>query len=285
MNKKTFMILKAIFGLLLVALFCASFVSCSKEDNAETDNLPQFVKNEMELVWADEFDGESNEPDPKKWNYNVGGNGWGNSEVQNYTEDRENSFVSNGTLKIVAKRNANDRWTSARLVTSFRQAFTYGYIEFRAKLPVEQGSWPALWMLSQFESYGKWPRSGEIDVMEYATNFWGKKAYGTVHCKAGSGGNSVNSDYKEIADATKWHTYAIDWNEDALTWYYDGEEVTKYENPHNSDKSWEAWPFDKPFYIIMNVAMGGELGGEIPKKTKQCQMEVDYVRVYQKIAR
>ncbi len=268
-----------------VLLFCAiaafSLISCGEEpDEPERDLLPEFVKSNMELVWADEFNGESNEPDPANWDYNVGGNGWGNSEVQNYTKDRENSYVSNGTLKIVAKKNEKGRWTSARLTSSFRHAFTYGYIEFRAKLPVEKGSWPALWLLSQHESYGKWPRSGEIDVMEYATNFWGKKTYGTLHCKAGSGGNAIISNYIEIEDVTKYHTYAVDWQEDHISWYYDGELLARYDNPNREEKNWELWPFDKPFYIIMNVAMGGNLGGEIPKKLKSCQMEVDYVRVY-----
>lgn len=114
-----------------VLLFCAiaafSLISCGEEpDEPERDLLPEFVKSNMELVWADEFNGESNEPDPANWDYNVGGNGWGNSEVQNYTKDRENSYVSNGTLKIVAKKNEKGRWTSARLTSSFRHAFTYG---------------------------------------------------------------------------------------------------------------------------------------------------------------
>ena len=275
--------MKKITYLFLAATVMGGIMSCGKEEVKDT--LPEFVKNDMELVWSDEFDQDSDEPNPENWDYNVGGSGWGNSEVQTYKMDRASSYVSNGTLKIVAHRNDKDRWESARLVTSFKQFFTYGYIEFRAKLPVEPGSWPALWMMPQHEKYGKWPRSGEIDVMEYATNTWGKKTYGTVHCKAGSGGNAVNSDYIEIKDvANTWHTYAVNWTEDSITWYYDGEVMTEYKNPHREEANWEVWPYDKPFYIIMNVAMGGTLGGEIPKSTKKCQMEVDYVRVYQKKA-
>ena len=265
--------------LFLVSFFVFGFVSCG----TEKDTLPDFVKESMTLVWSDEFDGDSNEPNPENWDYKTGGHGWGNGELQNYTKNRENSYVSDGTLKIVAKRNENGKWTSARLYSGFRKAFTYGYIEFKAKLPVDEGSWPALWMMPQREAYGGWPRSGEIDVMEYATNTWGKKAYGTVHCKAGSGGNAVSSNYIEIKDVAKtWHTYAVDWEEDAITWYYDGKVINRYENPRNAENAWEAWPYDKQFYIIMNVAMGGTLGGDIPKKLQQCQMEVDYVRVYQK---
>ena len=270
---------KIIFSSVLLSALV--FSSCSNSSGKEKDMRPDFVKENMSLVWADEFDGPDAEPNPEYWDYNTGGGGWGNGERQYYTKDRVNSFVSDGTLKIVACKNEKNKWTSARLITSFKKSFTYGYVEFRAKLPVEKGSWPALWMMPQFTTYGQWPRSGEIDVMEYATNFWGKKAYGTVHCKAGSGGNAVNSDYREISDATKWHTYAVLWSEDSIKWYYDGEFLTEYKNPKNETDAWQAWPFDQPFYIIMNVAMGGTLGMDIPEKLKSCQMEVDYVRVYQ----
>lgn len=263
---------------LAAALALSSFLlSCGSR---EKDFRPESVKQEMKLVWADEFNG-SGTPDPENWDYNLGGNGWGNGERQTYTKERTNSFVSDGTLKIVAQKNENGKWTSARLISSYKQNFTYGYIEFRAKLPVEKGSWPALWMMPQSSAYGKWPRSGEIDVMEYASSTWGKKAYGTVHCKAGSGGNAVHSGFVEMADARKWHTYAVLWQEDSITWYYDGKAVTTYKNPHDETEPWAAWPFDKPFYIIMNLAMGGTLGGDIPETLERCQMEVDYVRVYQ----
>ena len=271
---------KTFFKLTLVSAVFCSFLLMSCEEK-ETDMRPDFVKENMNLVWSDEFDGEESEPNPDFWDYNTGGHGWGNGERQNYTKDRENSFVSNGTLKIKAFKNESGKWTSARLISSFKKSFTYGYIEFRAKLPIEKGSWPALWMMPQFSAYGNWPKSGEIDVMEYATSTWGKKAYGTVHCKAGSGGNAVNSDYIEIADVRKWHTYAVLWQEDSIQWYFDGVLVTEYKNPHNAENLWQAWPFDQPFYIIMNLAMGGTLGGDIPSNLKSCQMEVDYVRVYQ----
>lgn len=271
--------IKFAFMPLAIALVAVGFVSCG----GEKDVRPDFVKENMKLVWSDEFSGESNEPNSENWDYDTGnnGNGWGNGERQYYTNEREHSYVSKGTLKIVAKKNKEGRWQSARLKTSFKQNFKYGYIEFRAKLPVEKGSWPALWMMPQLTTYGQWPRSGEIDVMEYATNTWGKKTYGTVHCKAGSGGKAISSDYIEIDDVTKWHTYAVLWQEDGIQWYYDGKQINEYKNPHNEKNAWEAWPFDQPFYIIMNVAMGGTLGGDIPSDLEQCQMEVDYVRVYQ----
>jgi len=263
---------------LLIAAFPVFFISCAEK---QSDLRPDFVKQNMKLVWSDEFDGASQEPNPEFWDYNTGGHGWGNGERQNYTKDRKNSYVSDGTLKIVAYKNESGKWTSARLVSSFKKSFTYGYIEFRAKLPVEKGSWPALWMMPQFSAYGNWPRSGEIDVMEYATSTWGKKAYGTVHCRAGSGGNAVSSGYTEISNATKWHNYAVLWKEDSIQWYFDGKLINEYKNPREQKDAWTSWPFDKDFYIIMNVAMGGTLGGDIPSGLEKCQMEVDYVRVYQ----
>lgn len=266
--------------LLTVILFC-TIISCGNDD-VNKDTLPDFVKNSMTFVWSDEFEQKSDEPNPEFWDYNVGGSGWGNSEIQTYTMSRENSYVSNGTLKIIANKNDKGRWQSARLITSFKKNFTYGYIEFRAKLPTEAGSWPALWMMPQRDTYGKWPRSGEIDVMEYATNTWGKMCYGTCHCFAGSGDKAPAHGGLEIKDAAKtWHTYAVNWTEDKLTWYIDGVETVSYDNPHSEELGWHEWPYDKPFYIIMNVAMGGTLGGDVPKKLKKCQMEVDWVRVYQ----
>ncbi|MBP5176788.1 MAG: glycoside hydrolase family 16 protein, partial [Treponema sp.] len=143
--------IKFAFMPLAIALAAVGFVSCG----GEKDVRPDFVKENMELVWADEFNGESDEPNSDNWDYDTGnnGNGWGNGERQYYTAERTHSYVSKGTLKIVAKKNDKDRWESARLKTRFKQSFKYGYIEFRAKLPVESGSWPALWMMPQLATY------------------------------------------------------------------------------------------------------------------------------------
>ncbi len=260
----------------VIALCAFALVSCK-----EKDTRPDFVKS-MKLVWSDEFDGATNEPNPDNWIYNEGAHGWGNSEVQNYTKNRENSFVSDGTLKIVALRGKDNKWTSARLLSIFKKSWTYGYIEFRAKVPTQQGCWPALWLMPNSQAYGNWPRSGEIDVMEYSNAVWGNKIYGTVHCRAGYGGKAIHSGYTVLKNVqNKWHTYAVHWTEDAITWYYDGVPFTEYKNPHDAETPWKTWPYDKNFYVIMNVAMGGNLGGDIPKKLKSCQMEVDYVRWYQ----
>lgn len=260
------------FASALTALLC----SCSQKDLS-----PSFVKD-MSLVWSDEFNGDGGCPDEENWSWNEGSHGWGNSELQNYTKSRENSFVSGGTLKIRAQKEENGTWTSARLLSRWKKAFTYGYIEFKAKVPSQKGSWPALWLMPDKSEYGQWPRSGEIDVMEYAASTWGNKTYGTVHCKAGSGGNPVKSEFCIVKNVEKkWHTYGVLWTKDSITWYCDGKPFSEYKNPHLTDKNEQNWPFDKDFYIIMNVAMGGNLGGDIPKEAKSCCMEVDYVRWYQ----
>ncbi len=260
----------------LVAAALVLFSSCQEKSHS-----PDFVKD-MKLVWADEFDGAGDEPNPDYWDYNTGAHGWGNNERQNYTRDRANSYVSDGTLKIVAKKGGDGKWTSARMVSRWKKAYKYGYIEFRAKLPVQKGSWPALWLMPNKDNYGSWPRSGEIDVMEYSQSFWGNKAYGTCHCLAGSGGNAPASAGMTIKRADKtWHNYGVLWTDDKITWIYDGKEFLSYENPHDADYPQKFWPYNREFYVIMNVAMGGTLGGDIPKDAKDCQMEVDYIRWYQ----
>ena len=272
--KKTLWTGPFLAGLFAAALF--AFVSCKEKSLS-----PDFVKD-MNLVWSDEFDGDGDEPNQDNWNYSTGGGGWGNGELQYYTNKRSNSYVSDGTLKIEAFKGDDNKWTSARLNSRWKKRFKYGYIEFRAKLPTEKGSWPALWMMSDREAYGSWPRSGEIDVMEYAVNFWKNKAYGTCHCAGGYGGNAFASAGVPIkAAGKKWHNYGILWTEDELTWIYDGKAFLSYKNPHDADYPQKFWPYDREFYIIMNVAMGGTLGLDIPKETKKCVMEVDYVRWYQ----
>lgn len=261
------------------ALFVALLLSSCQ--GREKSVSPEFVKD-MNLVWADEFDGTSDEPNPEYWDYNTGAHGWGNAERQNYTKDRANSYVSDGTLKIVALKGEDGKWTSARLKSQWKKTFKYGYIEFRAKLPTQKGSWPALWLMPNRDNYGTWPRSGEIDVMEYAQNFWGTKAYGTCHCLGGSGGNALANAGVDVKPADKkWHNYGVLWTEEKIVWIYDGVEFLTYQNPHDADYPQKFWPFDRDFYVIMNVAMGGTLGGDIPKDVKKCQMEVDYIRWYQ----
>ncbi|MEW6566376.1 MAG: glycoside hydrolase family 16 protein [Spirochaetota bacterium] len=231
------------------------------------------------LVWSDEFNGTSDAPDSSKWTYDLGAGGWGNNEVQTYTNTRTNSFVSNGTLKIKAVKSGSS-WTSARLKTQGLYSFKYGYIEARIKLPAGTGMWPAFWMLGNNIGTVGWPTCGEIDVMEYSPGVVGMyKVFGTVHYPDSNGAHLYTS-LGELIDSSvvsAFHTYGVKWDSTSLTLYIDGKKVgTTY-----TKKADTPWPFDQHFFIILNVAMGGNLGGTIPADLTETTMEVDYVRVYQ----
>lgn len=242
---------------------------------APVSNVPSGVS----LVWSDEFDADG-EPDPAKWDYALGGNGWGNQELQNYTADRNNSFVKKGALHIVAK-NEGGLWTSARLKTDGKAEWKYGYFEIRARLPKGVGTWPAIWMLPRYSKYGNWPRSGEIDIMEHV-GFNPDAIVTTAHTKAYNHTiGTQKSASRNVAGAMSgFHTYAVDWREDSIAWFIDGVEAYRFANENATSAE---WPFDIPFCLIMNVAIGGSWGGQqgIDPKLKSAEMIVDYVRVYQ----
>lgn len=269
---------RTLLALLGMVLTLSLFIACDEDDGK---NLPSFVKEDMKLVWNDEFDNDAKELNPDYWSHNTGGGGWGNNEVQVYTEDKANSYIEDGKLNILASKDDGGKWTSARLTTRFKQKFQYGYIEMRAKLPTKIGCWPAFWMLPQKSVYGPWPRSGEIDIMEASAHVWGKQIYGTLHCLEGHAGTPIHSVGKDIGNPAKYHNYAVYWTEDLIRWYYDGEVVSEYQNPKEGDDNWKKWPYDNEFFILMNLAIGGNLGGEPPKDVKEYKMQVDYVRIYQ----
>lgn len=239
----------------------------------------------MELVWSDEFDGEN--VDRANWTYDVGGWGWGNGEAQHYTDRPENSRIVNGLLLIELRqeRFEDSYYTSARLKSQGLQEFRYGRIEARIKVPKGSGTWPAFWMLgSGFEQEAadpaqRWPNVGEIDIMEYV----GRESnlvMGTLHGPgyAGAGGLSKwnRQDY-DIGD--DFRTFAIDWDASGIKWIYEGDVF--YELGPESLGSRE-WVFDEPFFLILNLALGGTLGGNIALDLEYpIAYYVDYVRVYQ----
>lgn len=238
------------------------------------------VPEGMHLVWSDEFDVDG-APDKEKWGYSTGSHGWGNGESQNYTNKIENSKVEKGALVITAK-NDSGSWTSARLKTQFKADWTYGYFEIRAKLPQGVGTWPAIWMMPTFDKYGSWPRSGEIDIMEHV-GFEQNVIHASVHTLAFNhklGTHKTNLDTFDRV-SKKYHVYAMEWDTEYIQWFIDGELFYRFDNTGISPSE---WPFDIPFYLIMNVAIGGAWGGQqgIDKKMKEAKMYVDYVRVYQK---
>lgn len=231
------------------------------------------------LTWSDEFDGTA--VDTANWNYDKGGNGWGNVELEYYTDRPENARLENGNLVIEARHEDYEGlgYTSARLNTRGKQEFTYGRIEARMKLPSGQGIWPAFWTLG---SNSSWPLGGEMDIMEYI----GKTpdtVYQTVHGPGYSGAHGVGSRIVLGADTLKndFHVYAIEWQENEVRWFVDSQEVFKV----TPDKipAGAKWVYDHPFFIILNLAVGGGWPG-YPDSTTVFpqQLLVDYVRVYQK---
>lgn len=246
--------------------------------------------NEYELVWADEFD-YTGQPDTAKWNYDLGDGcpdlcGWGNNELQYYTKRPENVRAENGHLIIEARRETHKtrNYTSARILTRNREAWTYGRFEIRAKLPSGRGTWPAIWMLPENWPYGGWPESGEIDIMEHVGHE-PEFIYGSVHTAAYNHMEGTQyTDTLRIRDAeSAFHVYAIEWTPDNIKWYVNDRKFAEFKN---EQKTFKEWPFDKPFHLILNIAVGGNWGGAygVEENIWPQKMYVDYVRVFQKFS-
>jgi len=227
------------------------------------------------LVWADEFDGT--QLNSLKWIYELGAGGWGNNEVQYYTNRADNTVVSDGTLKIILKKESynNSSYTSARLISHGKYSFKYGKIEARAKLPAGGGTWPAIWMLGDNIFTGtSWPACGEIDIMEHVGNQL-NKIYGTVHYGPSVAEHVLNGSTLLIANATTdFHIYTCDWSSTTIKFYVDNVLFHSFGNS-------AGLPFNDKFFLILNVAMGGDFGGTVDPAFVSAAMEIDYVRVYQ----
>ena len=235
------------------------------------------------LVWSDEFNYKGL-PDSTKWNYDVGGDGWGNDELEYYTgKDTANAYVSHGTLKIIArKKNLGDNnYTSARLITKNRVSWQYGKLEIRAKLPKGRGIWPAIWMLADDCYNLGWPECGEIDIMEHV-GYNKDSVFGTIHTKAYNHtiGTQKGKGIFVKDPYTRFHVYAIEWTPEKIEFFLDGK---AYLHIPNEKKTVSEWPFDNKFHLLMNVAVGGGWGGQkgVDDTIFPATMEIDYVRVYQ----
>lgn len=223
------------------------------------------------LVWSDTFDVDG-APDSAKWGYDLGAGGWGNNEAQTYTNSSTNVIVQGGILKITAKKDGSG-YTSTRLKTQGIYDLKYGKIEVKAKLPSGSGTWPAIWMLGSDITTNSWPACGEIDIMEHKGTT-PNVIYGSLHYPDHSGGNSITKT-KTIANAsTEFHIYKAIWNSSSIKFYVDD---VLYHDFTNSS----TLPFNKKFFLLLNVAMGGDFGGAIDPLFTQSTMEVDYVKVYQ----
>ncbi|GAA1869458.1 family 16 glycosylhydrolase [Myceligenerans crystallogenes] len=233
------------------------------------------------LTWSDEFNGAAGAaPDATKWNHETGAGGWGNGELQNYTTSRNNSALDgNGNLVITARREADGGYTSARMTTKGKYQPQYGRIESRIKIARGQGIWPAFWMLGGQFPGTPWPNSGEIDIMENV----GKephRVHGTLHGPGYSGAGGIGAAYTHPQGwsfADDFHTFAIDWSPDRISWSVDG---TVYQTRTPADVP-GTWVYNQQFFMILNLAVGGAWPG-YPDGTTQFpqQMVVDYVRVY-----
>ncbi len=243
---------------------------------------------DWDLVWADEFDApDGASPDPERWSFNTGGGGWGNGERQYYTDRAENAVIEDGVLRICAREEEEPyrgyRYTSARLVTKRKGDWTYGRFEVRARLPAGQGVWPAIWMLPSHMAYGGWPMGGEIDIMEMVGHdpirVHGTLHYGDPHTYTGH--YYVLRTGDTFAD--DFHTFSLEWEPGEIRWYVDGYYYQTQTEWFTSklDAEYPA-PFDRPFHLLLNVAVGGRWPGNPDETTEfpEC-MAVDYVRVYQ----
>ncbi|WP_017606295.1 glycoside hydrolase family 16 protein [Nocardiopsis alkaliphila] len=234
------------------------------------------------LVWSDEFDGPAGAaPDPANWNHELGDHGWGNNELQNYTDSRANSALDgNGNLVITARQEADGSYTSARMTTQNKVQPQYGRIEARIQIPRGQGIWPAFWMLGADFPRTPWPDSGEIDIMENI----GREphlVHGSLHGPGYHGGNPLTGSYMHPQGwsfADTFHVFAVDWRPGSVTWSVNGD---AYQTYTWEDTRGNPWVYDQPFFMILNVAVGGDWPGYPDASTRfPQQMRVDYVRVY-----
>ncbi|MGC1516673.1 MAG: glycoside hydrolase family 16 protein [Maribacter sp.] len=228
------------------------------------------------LTWSDEFDVDG-APDPTYWSYDLGtgNNGWGNNESQTYTDRPENISVQDGLLKITARaENFNgSAYTSARILTYQKFEFTYGRVEARAKLPTGGGTWPAIWTLGADFETNFWPAAGEIDIMEHVGNQQ-DKIFGTTHDPTAFGGNARSVETTVVGASDEFHVYAMEWTPSEISFFVDDVLFGSVSNDPSR-------PFNKDFFFIMNVAMGGNFGGAIDPAFTESSMEVDYIRLYQ----
>ena len=244
------------------------------------------------LVWSDDFRQEPGAvPDPARWGYDLGAGGWGNAELETYTNAPANAqviadpFATDGrALRIRAMRDGKGGYTSARLLTKDRASFQYGYIEARIQLPHGQGIWPAFWMLGQDIGAVGWPKCGEIDILENIGRE-PSRLHGSLHGPTHNGGNGLTASRDLAAGEAfkdRYHLFAVDWRKDAVTFFLDGASYGTFTPADVPDDG--PWSFNKPFFLLLNVAVGGHWPGPPDETTTFPQdMKVDYVRVYQPV--
>ena len=276
-------------SLLIISLFIIT--GCSKKSSGGGGTYqpqPPVDKNwafESTPSWSDEFN-TNGLPDATKWSYDVGGTGWGNNELQYYTNaDADNVKVENGNLVITALYESLNglNYSSCRLVSKNKGDFLYGRIEVNAKLPAGRGTWPAIWMLPTDQAYGGWPKSGEIDIMEHV-GYDPNKVHFSIHTEAYN--HTINTQRTNSAviptALTDFHKYRVDWTPYAVRGYFDGQLVFTFVNEGAGSAK---WPFDKKFHLLLNIAVGGNWGGVqgVDNSAFPTSMAIDYIRFYKMI--
>jgi beta-glucanase (GH16 family) len=277
------------FGMIVVALAGLLLADWHGAGSRLSWACPSSPAPTPTLVWSDEFNAPNGSaPDPHKWTFDLGGKGWGNQELETYTHRRQNVYIRDGMLVIEARKEpftgkdgiARD-YTSARLKTEGLFSQTYGRFEARIKIPHGQGLWPAFWMLGDDEGNVGWPKCGEIDIMENI----GREpstVHGTIHGPGYSGAQGISAAFtlprgEHFADA--FHIYTVEWRPHKIQFFVDGNLYTTI--LPSSLPPGARWVYDHPFFIILNVAVGGGWPGNPNATTTFPQtMQVDYVRVY-----
>ena len=274
-------------NLFLVLIAVSFLTNCQSETSGqentqltlETNSTIELEKPELSLIWSDEFDGTVLNLD--NWTYELGDGcpnlcGWGNNELQEYTDD--NHRLENGMLIISAKKGSNSNYTSSRIITKGKKEFQYGRIEARVKVPSGAGMWPAFWALGNDIETNSWPNCGEIDIVEYVGKNPGQ-IFTSVHTPS-SYGNTVNSMITNVPNVEEdFHNYAVEWNENFIDFFFDDIRVYTY---FVQTKNQNTWPFNKPFFLIINLAVGGNFGGPVASDLVfPRDYFIDYVRVYQ----
>ncbi len=274
--------------LLAVALSVLALASCTwvpVPESSETITSQAAADLGCTLVWSDEFDDEGL-PDATRWRYNVGAGLWGNQESQFYTDARlDNARVEDGRLIIEAHREPwrGRQYTSARLVS--QEAWTYGRFEIAAKLPSGRGTWPAIWLLPDLRQHGGWPLAGEIDIMEHVGHD-PDRIHATVHTAAFNHMLGTHKGASTLVPTARsaMHLYSVEWTPSEIRGFVDELHYFTFANErlHNADADERQWPFDHPFHLILNIAVGGSWGGQqgIDRDIWPQRMEIDFVRIY-----
>jgi len=272
-------------------LFPALLFLIACDDPKSTEKIApvnEWDKEGWKLVWNDEFSDTA--LNLEKWSHEIGGHGWGNNELQYYSNQDSSAFIRDGKLIIRAdfvpqgtgSPNNLRYFSSARLRTSGKGDWLYGRIEVKAKLALGQGIWPAIWMLPTDWMYGGWPESGEIDIMEHV-GFDPGRVHGSIHTESYNHKINTQRGGSQILDNinTKFYVYAIEWYKDRIDFLIDDKKYFSFQNDEKND--YKSWPFNQRFHLLINIAVGGDWPGKPDETTKfPTEMEVEYVRVYSK---